>query len=96
MSDLEHNKVASTGRTLVGALVLLVVLTVTSWAIQHLDLGDFGTPAALAIAVVKASIVAIAFMEIGGASRPARVMAAITVVFIALLCAGTVADVVLR
>ncbi|MGE0871876.1 MAG: cytochrome C oxidase subunit IV family protein [Kofleriaceae bacterium] len=86
----------STGRTLVGAVVLLVVLTVASWGVAHLDLGAASTPVALGIAVIKASIVGLAFMEIRAASRPARVVAAITVAFIALLCTGTVTDVLLR
>jgi caa(3)-type oxidase subunit IV len=83
-------------RTITFALVALLVLTLTSWSLSHLALGAAGPPSALAIAVVKATIVAVAFMELPRASLPARVVALVTLAFIALLCAGTVTDIALR
>jgi caa(3)-type oxidase subunit IV len=87
---------SSSARPLVVALIVLVVLTATSWAIAHVELAGFGTPVAIAIAAVKASVVGVAFMELPRASLPARVIAFVTIAFIALLCAGTVTDIVLR
>jgi caa(3)-type oxidase subunit IV len=87
---------SSTARPLVIALITLVVLTAVSWAVAHVELAGFGTAVAIAIAAVKASVVGIAFMELPRASLPARVIAFVTIGFIALLCAGTVTDVVLR
>jgi cytochrome c oxidase subunit 4 len=83
-------------RPLVLALVGLVVLTATSWGLSHLELGPAEVPAALAIAAVKATIVAVAFMELPRASIPARVTVLVTLSFIALLCAGTVTDLAFR
>lgn len=83
-------------RALVLALVALVVLTATSWGFAHLELGAAETPVAIAIAAVKAGVVVVCFMELPRASLAARVVAMVTVVFIALLCAGTVADLGLR
>lgn len=83
-------------RPLVLALLALVALTAVSWGMAHVELGAAGTPVAIAIAAVKAGVVAVAFMELPRASVPARVVALVTVAFIALLCAGTVADVALR
>jgi cytochrome c oxidase subunit IV len=83
-------------RSLVLALLALLALTCASWGLAHVELGPAGTPVAIAIAAIKAAIVAVAFMELPRASTTARIVALVTVVFIALLCAGTVADVALR
>jgi len=84
------------GRSLVIALVALAGLTVVSWGAAQLALGAAGTPVALGIAATKAGVVAVAFMELLRASTLARVIALVTVGFIALLCAGTVGDVAFR
>ena len=86
----------SSGRPLVVTLAALLALTLISWAISHLDLGAASTLVALAIAATKAGIVLHAFMELPLASTPARIIVIVTLSFIALLCAGTVADVDLR
>jgi caa(3)-type oxidase subunit IV len=52
--------------------------------------------AAPPIAGVKATLVALVFMELGGASTTARVVVAVTFSFIVLLCLGVVADTALR
>jgi caa(3)-type oxidase subunit IV len=83
-------------RSLGIALVVLLGLTILSWGLSRFALGAAGTPIALAIAAGKALVVAIAFMELLGASLPARVIALVTITFIALLCAGTVTDIALR
>jgi caa(3)-type oxidase subunit IV len=62
----------------------------------HAPLGWAAIPVALAIAAIKASVVAYWFMELPLASTPARVVALVTIAFIALLCAGTIGDLALR
>jgi cytochrome c oxidase subunit 4 len=84
------------GRHVVLALVVLLVLTATSYGISHVDLGGANAPVALTIAAVKAAVVATAFMEIMRASTPARIVVLVTIGFIALLCAGTIGDVAFR
>jgi cytochrome c oxidase subunit 4 len=73
------------------AAVLLGLLALTV-GISFLDLGPFSFAAALAIAALKASLVAYVFMDLrleGGAVRAA---AAAGAVWFALLVAGTVSD----
>jgi cytochrome c oxidase subunit 4 len=86
----------STGRSVVLALVALLVLTSTSWVLAHVALGHFNTYVALGIAAVKAGIVAQVFMELSHASTAARVVGGVTLLFIAILCIGVVADLRLR
>jgi cytochrome c oxidase subunit 4 len=83
-------------KTLVSAGLALLVLTAISWALAHVALGHAAVPVALAIAAIKASIVAIAFMEIAHAHVAARIVGIVTLSFIAILCLGVIADVGLR
>jgi caa(3)-type oxidase subunit IV len=83
-------------RALVLTILVLLGLTAVSFLIAKVELGPLSTPVALAIATVKAVVVGWWFMELPHASLPARVVALVTVAFIALLCAGTVADIALR
>jgi cytochrome c oxidase subunit 4 len=82
--------------SLLGALVGLVVLTGLSWGLAHAQLGGAGTAVALGIAALKASVVALVFMEIAHASTVVRVVALVTVLFIVLLCLGVAGDTGLR
>ena len=91
-----HDPGPSQSRPLILAFVGLLVLTGLSWAFAHVPLGDASTPIALLISALKAVIVAIVFMELHRATTPARVTAFVTISFIAILAAGTVADVALR
>jgi cytochrome c oxidase subunit 4 len=77
-------------------LLALLALTAISFAVSRIDLGLANTPIALAIATLKAAVVAYWFMELPLASRPSRIVALVTIAFIALLCSGTVADIGLR
>ncbi len=86
----------STGRSLVLALAALGVLTALTFFLSRLSLGGAEAPVALVIAAAKAGVVATWFMELPRASKPAWILAGVTIGFIALLCAGTVADVALR
>jgi len=86
----------SRGGRYVLTLAALVALTAASWGLAQLALGELGPAIALGIAAAKASLVALLFMEIDRYGTASRVVAVVTVVFIALLCLGTGADVAMR
>jgi cytochrome c oxidase subunit IV len=88
----QHVNGGSSGRAVAGALVVLLLLTSTSWAVAGVNLGAWNLVVALAIAATKAGIVAFVFMELAHASTAARVVAGVTLTFILLLCLGVIAD----
>jgi cytochrome c oxidase subunit 4 len=71
------------------ALAGLLVLALSSWALAHVRLGWAETPVALGIAAIKASIVALVFMNLTRADRTARFVA-VLVPFIVVLLVGLV------
>lgn len=77
-------------RALIWTFVALVVLAVGSWAASSLGTG---TTVALVIAAVKAILIAAIFMELWIAEPVDRIIAIVAVVFVILLCVGTLADV---
>lgn len=81
---------------LVACLAALLVLTFASWGIAQLPIGVLHTPAALLIAAIKAGLVAAIFMELSHGTTSQRAVLVVTVVFIALLSTGMVADVAFR
>jgi caa(3)-type oxidase subunit IV len=101
MTDLpdepEHTAAASvprpSGRLLVFTGVGLIARAGASWGLSSL-----GAPpiVALLIAAIKAIWIATVFMELRHAHTVPRTIALIAVLFVALLCAGTLADVDLR
>lgn len=92
----ENHAQGSSGARIMIAALILVALTLGSFGLANVHIGAAATPVALSIAAVKATIVALAFMEIGRASMPARIAVIVTIVFIAVLCAGIAGDVVVR
>lgn len=82
------------------AWLALLVLTAASFGATHLPLGSLAPAAALAIALAiasgKAAIVLLVFMHLIEASTPVRAVILTAFVYIVLLCAGIVADVVTR
>ena len=76
-------------RALVITYAGLVALALTSWALSSTDLS-------LAIAAVKAAWIGWVFMELRTAHVVPRTIAVVAVLFVALLLAGTLADVDLR
>jgi caa(3)-type oxidase subunit IV len=73
--------------------VALIVLAVISWIAATLGTGS---AIALAIASVKALAIALVFMELTRASATDRVIAVVAVLFVVLICAGSLADVAFR
>ena len=81
------------GRTLVLTFIALIVLAALSWVAATLGTG---TGVALTIAALKAGAIAFVFMELGRAHAVDRIIAAIAVLFVVLLCLGAAADVAFR
>jgi caa(3)-type oxidase subunit IV len=84
------------GRALLWTLLALLFLTGASWWLAHLPLGPFHAIAALGTAFMKASTVGFVFMELSRSGTVPRFIAALTLLFIALLCAGVLGDALLR
>lgn len=80
-------------RYLVGAGLALIVLTAITVASHSVDMGEANLPVALAIAMVKATIVALIFMHLRW-DRPFNLLVLIgSIVFVLLLIAFTSMDV---
>jgi caa(3)-type oxidase subunit IV len=83
-------------RRLIYALAALLVLTLSSWGLAHLPTGAAAAPIAFTIAIAKALIVLLVFMELGGAGTLAWTAVFVAGLLIALLAAGTWSDVTFR
>jgi len=85
-----------TAKPYVLAWLALVALTGASFGASRLQLGPWAAVVALAIAMLKGSIVLTVFMHLYRAPFTLRFVAALNVVWVALLCAGIAADVAAR
>ena len=74
----------------------LLALTATSFALSYAHLGGLGTPVALGIALLKATLVALVFMELLVEPFTVRVTLVAGFAFVVLLVFFVVADVVTR
>jgi cytochrome c oxidase subunit 4 len=70
---------------------LMVGTALTVWVAYH-DFGIWNTPIALAIAIVKASLVILIFMHVKYGSRLVMLMAAAAFFWLFHMIVGTVAD----
>lgn len=96
MADLTPPEETS-GRRYVLALIALLLLTALTFGLHFAPLGgSLGVSVALVIAAVKVGIVAAVFMELRDAFAATRLVAAVSVAFVALLCLGIVGDVAFR
>jgi cytochrome c oxidase subunit IV len=71
------------------ALMLLLALT---WTIGYINLGMFNVIIALAIAIIKALLVALFFMHIKGSSRLLHLAAAVGVIWLLIMLSLTLTD----
>jgi len=71
------------------ALMLLLALT---WTIGYIDLCTFNVTIALAIAIIKALLVALFFMHIKGSSRLLRLAATVGVIWLLIMLSLTLSD----
>ena len=69
--------------------MLLLALT---WSIGYVDLGMFNVIIALAIAIIKALLVALFFMHIKGSSRLLRLAATVGVIWLLIMLSLTLSD----
>jgi cytochrome c oxidase subunit 4 len=87
---------ATSATGLLFTLAGLLVLAAASLGFRFAHLGPGGVVVAMVIAVTKAVLVAVFFMEIGGEKPSVRFAFVAGIVLVALLLSLTVADVVTR
>ena len=87
---------ASSGAPFVLALVGLLALTALSFGLHFVPLGAAGAAIALSIAAAKITIVGVVFMELRESMAATRMIALVSVAFVALLCLGIAGDVAFR
>ena len=71
------------------ALMLLLALT---WTIGYINLGMFNVIIALAIAIIKALLIALFFMHIKGSSRLLHLAMAVGVIWLLIMLSLTLTD----
>ena len=74
----------------------LMVLTVVTVAASRYDFGPANTVVAMAIAVLKATLVVLFFMHVKYSSRLVQLLVAAAFLWLALLIAGALSDYVTR
>jgi caa(3)-type oxidase subunit IV len=95
--DEQERTQASSGTGYILALVGLLALTAVSFGLHEVALGGTaGAVIALVIAAAKVSIVGVVFMELRESLAATRMIAIVTVAFVALLCLGIAGDVAFR
>lgn len=80
----------------VAVWLALVVLTGLTYGLSHVKLGDWSLVIALAIALTKATLVALFFMHLWEERGASRLVLVVSVLFVVLLMTMTVADVATR
>jgi cytochrome c oxidase subunit 4 len=77
---------------LVATWMALLVLLAATFALAHVPLGGWNTATALAIAVAKALLVALVFMQLRGSSALVALFAAAGIAWLAILFGLSAAD----
>jgi cytochrome c oxidase subunit IV len=70
----------------------LMVLTVVTWAITYVDLGEFNLVLALAVAITKAMLVIVYFMHMKWSPKLFKVTIGSSVFFLMIMFALTLSD----
>lgn len=89
----EHVVPKSVYVTIFGALMVLTAATV---AVAYVDLGSMNIAVALAVAVVKASLVVLFFMHVKYSSRLVQLVVLASIVWLIILFGITLTDYVTR
>ncbi len=76
--------------------VALMVLTLLTWRISYIDLGQWNTVVALLIAVCKASLVAAFFMHLRWSASVMRLVLFAAVFWLSILISLTIGDIFSR
>lgn len=71
---------------------VLMLLLASTWSIGYVNLGSFNLVVALAIAIMKALLVALFFMHIRGSSRLLHLAAATGIIWLLILLSLTLSD----
>lgn len=79
-------------KVLLGVWILLVALTVVTVGVTYVDLGRFNIVVALAVAVIKASLVGLYFMHLRYDSPFNGFILVTALFFVGLFIAGTITD----
>ena len=79
-----------------GIFAALMILTAVTVAVSRVDLGSLNTPIALAIAVIKATLVILFFMHVIHSTRLTWVVIISSFMWLALLFVLTFADYLTR
>ena len=90
----EHH-IASLGMYF-GVFIALMILTVVTVAVSRVDLGAMNTIVAMAVAIVKASLVILFFMHVIQSTRLTWVVILAAVLWLAVLFVLTFADYLTR
>ena len=91
-----HTIEAPSARTYTLVFIALLILAAATTAIAYVDLGPFNTVVALAIAAMKAVLVAFFFMHLIHGSGLTRIVVLAGLFWMALMVAFTLADVFSR
>jgi cytochrome c oxidase subunit 4 len=89
---MSHQHHIPTKASLVGVFAALMVLTVVTVLVSRVDLGYLNLPVALAVAVTKALLVILLFMEVKYSPKIVQVTAAAGFVFFAIMILYTMTD----
>ena len=87
---------ATSRRTYLAVFAALLLFTVVTVLVSYVDLGLWNAVAALLIASVKASLVALFFMHLKSEDRLVWGFALVPIAFLALIIFGTLVDTMLR
>ncbi|HSP17151.1 MAG TPA: cytochrome C oxidase subunit IV family protein [Thermoanaerobaculia bacterium] len=79
-----------------GVFIALMVFTILTVGVSRIDLGALNTPIALAIAVIKATLVILFFMHVIHSTRLTWVVILASLFWLALLFVLTLADYLTR
>ncbi len=90
------NEPKPTRKSVLSTSFALIALWVVSWGMSSIELGGWSLVIALAIAVVKASLVALIFMELLHVRASVRLVAVSALAMLGLMLGLVVADVVAR
>ena len=74
----------------------LLVLTLLTWRIAYIDLGQWNTVVALSIAVLKAGLVATFFMHLRWSGSMMRIVVCAAVFWLAIMITLTLGDILTR
>ncbi len=83
-------------RTYVLVCIALLILTAITYAVAQINLGPWNTFVALAIAILKASLVILFFMHVRSSSRLTVIFVLAGVLWFGILLFGTLNDFVTR